>query len=370
VNRNKSANIRKQLLDLIAEGQLKPGDRVWSENEIVSTFGTSLTTANRVLSQLAMSGYIERIQGKGSFVKRANGLSRNRPSIGLIVPDVTSSFYADMISECEVEARNAGVLTVFANTRDNPVVEAEFLAMLREEHASGLILVASKTTFQNRELIAELAQETPVVVVDLLLDGIEADFVVNDNEDGGFQAATHLLSIGRRRILHLAGDEGNSAAEGRLQGYRRALREWEIQVDRSLVVRTGWTEQCGYDAVHAALKQGREFDAVFAACDAVAAGAITALEERQIVVPSSVAVVGFANQTEYLVRGFSITTVDQHSQKLGAKAIELLIEATDEKANRTSKRTWVLPTALLVRRSTQDSDDAAVLARTRMGVTR
>lgn len=173
--------------------------------------------------------------------------------------------------------------------------------------------------------------------------------VGSDNLRGGATATEHLLRLGRRRIAFLG--EANShfpEFNDRFQGYLQAHADAKARpCAEDGLYRAAHTEQCGHDAVCALLAEGAEFDAIFAASDLIALGAMRALQERGYDVPKDVSVVGFDNILASNLARPPLTTVQQDFTHAGEVLVETLIRSIRQEAVESS----TLPCKLIVRKS-------------------
>jgi DNA-binding LacI/PurR family transcriptional regulator len=172
--------------------------------------------------------------------------------------------------------------------------------------------------------------------------------VSSDNEQGGFDATTHLLQQGRRRIAFVGTvDPGYPEFLERWDGYARALRAAAIDPDERLQVDADASETAGRAAVDRLLARGAEFDAVFAASDVAAIGVLHALQALGRTVPHDVAIVGFDDIPAASLASPPLTTVTQDPRQ----AAEALIEAILSSVEHGSATNRVLPVRLTVRES-------------------
>ena len=172
--------------------------------------------------------------------------------------------------------------------------------------------------------------------------------VASDNEQGGFEATSHLLQNGRRRIAFVGTvDPGYPEFLERWNGYRRALCAAGIQVDPSLQVDANPSEASGREAAEQLMARAAEFDAVFAACDIAAIGVMHALQAIGQRVPQDVALVGFDDIPSASLSGPPLTTVAQDPRAASDALVETVIQSIELgcSANR------VLPVRLIVRES-------------------
>jgi DNA-binding LacI/PurR family transcriptional regulator len=179
-------------------------------------------------------------------------------------------------------------------------------------------------------------------------DGQLGMTVSSDNERGGFEATTHMLQQGRRRIAFIgtAGPRFPEVQE-RWRGYARALHAAGIEPDPGLQADSAPDEADGRAAAESLLARGADFDAIFAASDVAAIGAVHALQQAGLVVPADVAVVGFDDIPAACLASPPLTTVTQDARAAAEALVDALIEAIETGA--TADR--VLPVRLTVRGS-------------------
>ena len=148
------------------------------------------------------------------------------------------------------------------------------------------------------------------------------------NEEAARQVTAHLLDLGRRRILVLCGDPAVSAsAARRLDGHRQALAAAGLTFAPGMIRHVKvWDHEAGYRAVVDACRSGQEFDAVFAANDSIALGAMRGLHDEGVDVPGAVAVAGIDDVVEARFSRPRLTTVDPHRDTLAALAVATLAE--------------------------------------------
>ena len=169
-----------------------------------------------------------------------------------------------------------------------------------------------------------------------------------DNFRGGYDAARHLLNLGRKQIAFI-GDASDHYPEfmERYRGYAEAIGNFGLRVESAAQVNAITTEQSGFDATTELLARGVRFDSILAASDLIAMGAMRALQERGFEVPGQVSVVGFDDIPAASLTNPPLTTVMQDTQQAGKVLVDTLLRLiTEEHAEGT-----VLQTRLIVRRS-------------------
>lgn len=215
--------------------------------------------------------------------------------------------------------------------------------------ADGIILLGYGDWEVTRtRLEALVAQGTHFVRWGPVESGQPGTTIGSDNMAGGHMAARHLLERGRRRIAFL-GNAGDGAPEfrARRDGVAAALAEGGLALDPALCAPAITTEEAGREAVRALLDGAERFDAIVAASDLIAIGAMRLLSEQGQMVPSDVAVVGFDDIPAAAAATPPLTTVAQDTQTAG----RLLVESVIDQRNGRSPGNAVLPTRLVVRQS-------------------
>jgi DNA-binding LacI/PurR family transcriptional regulator len=229
-----------------------------------------------------------------------------------------------------------------------------YATLLRSAEADGLVLSGPRS--DDREL-SDLVRDGLPVVIQGRLPNLDVPSVDIDNVHGARSAVEHLVALGHRRIAHITNAPlAYTSAIDRLAGYRAALEEAGIAYDEKLIALAAFDPASGRLAMRELLKRtANDFTAVFVASDVVAVGAIGALREAGRHVPADVAVVGF---DDIPLAGFvepSLTTVRVPAHELGQAAGRALL---DRLANKRVERRTLLPTELVVRRSSTSLADA------------
>jgi DNA-binding LacI/PurR family transcriptional regulator len=172
--------------------------------------------------------------------------------------------------------------------------------------------------------------------------------VMADDRSGARSAVEHLANAGCRRIATITGPQDMGAGQDRLAGYRRALADARVPEDADLVVAGDFSEASGLTAMRSLLERRPDVDAVFAANDPMAAGALRAIREAGRSVPAEVAVLGFDDSPLARVTEPALSTVRQPVEEMGRRMAELLVRLI---GGGEVESPLVLPTELVVRAS-------------------
>lgn len=212
----------------------------------------------------------------------------------------------------------------------------------------GLILMAPEVELA--EMFIQRRDSTPIVFINSPVASEVARCITIDNYGGAFRMVKHLVQKGHERIAIIRGAEQNHDAAERLRGYRHALAEAGIPTDPSLEAHGDFSEASGYRAARALLKARPRPTALFAANDAMAIGALSALREEDIVVPGDVAVAGFDDIPIARFVSPRLSSVHVPIAQLGERAMDLLLTAIAV-PDGEQQCEITLPTTLAIRES-------------------
>ncbi len=280
----------------------------------------------------------------------ARGLAAGRTHvIGLVIPMGVSTLFTDPYFPLLIQGVSAA-----CNAREYSVMlwlaEPEYeRRQIRQIMYSGLIdgvIIASMLT--NDSLVQALIDgDLPFMLVGRHPTDPRVNYVDADNVNGARDGVRHLLRLGRTRIGLINGPQNMIAGVDRLAGYTLALRERGLIVQPELITDGGFSEAGGYLAMQQLLP--RQPDAIFAASDAMAMGALRALREAGLRVPEDVALIGFDDLPFAARAEPPLTTVRQPTHRMGAMTVETLIELIEQPPS--SPYHLILPTELVVRAS-------------------
>jgi DNA-binding LacI/PurR family transcriptional regulator len=219
---------------------------------------------------------------------------------------------------------------------------------LSRQHVDGVLLLSLHGADPLPRHLVERA--VPLVLGGRPVDLPAVSYVDVDNVGGACQGVGHLVRSGRRRIATIAGPQDMVAGQDRLAGYRACLADLGIAADDGLVSYGDFSQRSGQHAMAELLDRRPDLDAVFAANDPMAAGALQVLKERGRRVPDDVAVVGFDNAPMAQFTDPPLTSVHQSAEQMGREMVVMLLDQIDNDA--APGASTVLPTELVLRQST------------------
>ncbi|HLM24883.1 MAG TPA: LacI family DNA-binding transcriptional regulator [Pyrinomonadaceae bacterium] len=280
--------------------------------------------------------------------------------IGIVVPDLMHSYFAEICRGVETEARPAGYQNLICSTDEEARKEMEEIEALLSR-TDGLI-VASALSKSDAKFYRRLISEgANIVLIDRLLDGLSCSAVTTDDVEVGRLATEHLINLGHRKIGHLRGPNVSTSLR-RLKGYEESISKAKL---KPLVHECGFTESEGYAAMQKWIAAGDLPTAIFAANDPSAIGAMEALSEAGLSVPEDVAFVGAGSIHYGDMLRVPLTTVSWSTLAMGQSAAKLLLERMDGKMKGRRPRKITLDPDLVIRRSCGAS--SGVFAQRRKG---
>ena len=303
-------------------------------------------TRARVLASMHKLGYVYH---RGAASLR----TQHSHTIGLIVPDVTNPFFAEMTVGIEARLDQAQHVALLGNSAETLGKQERLLALMQEYRADGVLLCPVADT--SAEAIARLRQRRlPFVLFARYIEGVDADYVGADNLRGAEVATEHLLALGHQRIAFVGGPAHSSARRDRVQGYCKALMRRGLPIDPALQLTSPTTREGGHLAIRALLERSDPPTAVLCYNDIVAFGVLLGLQKSGRIPGRDVAVVGFDDIAEAALSQPALTTVAISPRQIGEEAARLLLERVS--APDSAARQVILGTRLIVR----DSCGAAV----------
>lgn len=325
--------------------------------QIAKLSGVSRSTVSRVINNDPNVNVVTR-ERVMQVVQRVNytpnaaarGLAAGRTHVlGLVIPTGVSVLFTDPYFPILIQGVSSA-----CNAREYSVMlwlaEPEYeRRQIRQIMYSGLVDgVIVSSMLLNDSLVQALSDgDRPFMLVGRHPTDTHASYVDADNIGGAREAVAHLLRLGRTRVATITGPQNMIAGADRLAGYLAALRDRAVMSDPTLIVEGDFTEAGGYRAMQQLL--ARRPDAVFAASDVMAFGAMRAMREAGLRVPEDVAIVAFDDLPQAARTEPPLTSVRQPIYRLGATAVDSLLDLFEYPDS--SPRRIVLPTELVVRTS-------------------
>lgn len=329
---------------------------VSSLKDVAQAAGVSVTTVSRFLNGSLDLPARTRTAVEDAILKlnylpnsHARRLSRGRSdTIGLVIPDIATPFFATLVAAVEAEADRRGLGVTLHATLNRRERELSYLQAVRRNQVDGLIFVTNHP--DDGTLAAAINVGGQVVVLDEDVAGTSVPKLFCDNDQGGYLAGRHLAEAGHRQVLFLGGADAMLSGARRFAGFRRAMIEvWgtDARVER---FEGDYSVEFGQRAAQRMLAANPVVTAAFTTSDEITIGVLEVLQAAGIRVPQDISIVGFDDIGPLHLFAPAVTAVRQPVRALGARALALLLD-TDwtDPANLPAEE--IMPVTLIARSS-------------------
>ena len=246
----------------------------------------TVKTREKVLTAIAELGYRPNALAQSLASKKSN-------SVGILIPELYGPFFGIMLSSIEKELRDAGKRVVITAGHSDETKERDCIEFLLGSSCDALILHVYSVP--DRFLIGLNDGHVPIALLNRYIPEL-ADRCINlDNEHGGYIAAKCLLELGHTKFAYVSGPHWKADSFRRLEGHKRALAEFGIEMDEKLFFEGDFEEASGRQAMKHFLQQDVPFSAVVCANDEMAAGAMDTARSQGLAIPEDISFIGFDN---------------------------------------------------------------------------
>ncbi|MCK4176155.1 LacI family DNA-binding transcriptional regulator [Aciditerrimonas ferrireducens] len=328
--------------------------------DVARLAGVHPATASRALNQVDGSGLVSpatvarvtaaanRLGYRPNPVARSLRTRRSH-TVGVVIPDLANPLFPPVIRGIEDRLAEGGYVALLANTDDDPARERQLLERMRERHVDGLVLATVRRG--TPEPAGPGEEDLPVVLVNRVAEDRALPAVAADDVSGIRLAVAHLVSLGHRRIGHVAGPQDLSTGAGRLRGFRLGMAEQGLEVGPTdVVVAERYQVAEGLRCARQLLAQRPRVTAIVAANDMLALGCYRALAEAGLACPQDCSVVGFNDMPFVDQLSPPLTSVRFDHYAMGREAAQLILERLATPGCPT--KVVYLPPELVVRAST------------------
>jgi DNA-binding LacI/PurR family transcriptional regulator len=332
-----------------------------SIKKVAETAGVSVGTVSHVITgsvnvseplRLKVHAAIRKLNYHPNHIARSLKTSKTR-TLGIIVPDMTVSFFPQVIRGAETAARKQGYSLMAVNSDEDGERQRELLSLLRSQRVEGILLVIAAVPTPLSQLTRILDASIPMVCLDRIPDRVPVDSVSVEDEEAAEMGVGHLIEMGARRIAVATGPSTLKNERRRLQGYKQALEKAGIPLDDSLIwqgnLRTGDVTEACRNAFAAPLRP----QAIFCTNGPTALGVLRTLCSQGMKIPRDIAFATFDELTVDDLFSPSITTVVQPAYDIGFRAAHLLLDRIEGRAGDKAPISVRLPASLKVRESSK-----------------
>lgn len=339
--------------------------------DVAKHAGVAISTASAALNRSAPVS--EEIIAKVEAAVRAIGYvphgaaqslrSGQSRLIGLLVPNVANPHFSAMARVIENVCLTAGYLSVVYSSGQDENRENQILRMMRQQRVAGLIIVPTQSHAEHGRYLAQEIH-VPTVLLDMPVEGLTYNAVKLDNVGATRVATDHLLDLGHRHIVALAGLPGLLTSSDRLRGFRDAIEARGLNYHDDNVVLGAFDIEPAYEQVKSVLQRSERPTAIVSFSNLMTLGALRALRDMGISVPRDVSLVGVDDLEFADLIHPSPTVVRAPIAEMAQRSIRLLLDEI-EKRDRPNGRVEIFPPELVVRRSSVSPASKSGIGRNR-----
>lgn len=348
--------LMEQLKKDILSGEIQPGEKLPSENELAAAYSISRHTVRKALGILENEGYVTAAHGRGTFCSERMRHMKNSHNIAVITTYISDYIFPRLIQGMDRVLSANGYSIILKNTGNSRKMEAKCLEELLQKDIDGLIIEPSKSQLlcKHSNLYAQLEQYAiPYVFIQGIYEEMEdKPHILMDDCKGGYLVTKYLISLGHRRILGIFKADDSQGRE-RHRGYVQALQEAGLPYDPDQVIWFHTEDRKTKPAMSVGrlLSQGQNIDGIVCYNDQIAVQVIEALTELGRKVPEDISVTGYDNSVYAKAHGVALTTIAHPQEKLGEMAAELLLEKIQAVEEKDSKVQRLIEPELIIRES-------------------
>ncbi len=329
--------------------------------DIANKLNISKTTVSFILNGRAREKRIseELVERVLKFVKevgyKPNSLAKSLRTgkshiIGLMVENIADPFFANIARYIEDRAYKNGYRIIYCSTDNDADKTRDLIGMFRDRHVDGYIIAPPVGV---EEDIAELLKDDlPVVLFDRYFPGIDCSYVVTDNLDSTYTATEYLVEQGYKKIAFITLESHQTQMQARLDGYKKALEQNNLQSYIKEVVFNQETKLMS-DPIADFLKNNKDLDAIIFGTNRIGTCGLKVIHSMGIRVPDDIAVISFDDHDVFELYSPSITAIAQPVEEIAANTINILLSKLDSSTPNTDNKKVTLQNDLRYRGSSQ-----------------
>lgn len=366
VQQTKHLMVKEKIKEWITTGQVKPGDKIYSENELVKIFGVSRHTIRQAVGDLVHEGWLYREQGAGTFC--SNKVIQNQPkgekspingkNIGVITTYISDYIFPLIIKGIESYLTEKGYSLTFACTDNDVEKEKQCLQSMLSRNIDGLIIEPTKSSGYNPNInfYLELEQNNiPYLMINQYYSQLIPPHIIVNDKKGGFIATDHLIKLGHEKIIGIFKTDDLQGVY-RMQGFIQAFRENNITLFPEMIITYSTEEQDNIlmEKVKKILSLSETMPTgIICYNDQIALSLLNILRDLQIRVPEDISMVGYDDSYLAEASEVKLTSVIHPKMKMGIDAAKWIVSAVENKSLEGSiPQSMVYEPELAIRNST------------------
>mgnify|MGYP000194145088 CR=1 FL=1 len=284
----------------------------------------------------------------------ASALRRGKSNlVGVIVPKTNSNFFSATIHNIEEVLNKKGYNIIITQSNESYKKECDNIDTLLFTQVDGIIASMANETVNLDHFEKIKAAGIPLITFDRGENDLNVDYIGIDDYDSSHRIVDHLVEQGCKKIAHIGGFKHTRIYNNRIRGYEDALKKNDLPFNKNMLLESSLTIEDGRKKMLQLLQLKDRPDAVYAASDYAALGALQILNENNISIPDEIALVGFGNEPFTDMVSPKISSVNQHSYQIGRIAAETFLEYSDQKNVDQVLKKHILKADLIIRESSK-----------------
>ncbi|MFT6140966.1 MAG: LacI family transcriptional regulator [Psychromonas sp.] len=292
-----------------------------------------------------MFAAIKELGYKPNFFARALASNRSN-SIGMLVGSLDGPFYGPLMHNTEDIVHRKNMYLVVTSGQESKEKEKDSIRFLQSKKVDGLIIHSDMLS--DEELIAIAKDTSAVIILNRYIPELAKQCIRIDNELGGYLATLYLLECGHSRIACITGQLSKIDSRERLQGYRKALSEYDIAFDDNLIEEGRFDHDGNHEKIRRVLDRAPDITAIFCQNDNIALAVYDVCSERNLIIGEDISIVGFDNDTYSQHIRPGLTTINFPIQEMGTEAANAILALINKESYQLNNK---LSPALIIRNS-------------------
>ena len=277
-------------------------------------------------------------------------------TIGVIVPEISHFFFSSVIDGIEDVTYKDGYTIMVTKSNEDFEREVLNLESLISNRVAGVIASISQNTKTGKHFNNIINRGIPLVLFDRVLDDLDVHKIVGDDFEKVYEMVNHLIDSGYQNIAYLAGPSHLNITMNRVDGYKKALIDNNIELMDGLIMNINLNENDGFEGAKTLIREFPKIDAICCVNDPVALGVYKYLNKVGIKIPDKVGVTGFSNNPSSETINPPMTTVDQQGYKMGRKAAKILLQKINNESIDSLDKTHIIEGKLIIRDSSRKNN--------------
>ncbi|WP_018545003.1 LacI family DNA-binding transcriptional regulator [Streptomyces sp. LaPpAH-108] len=324
-----------------------------SIKDVAATAGVSAATVSRVLNahpSVSEDARTRVLSAVAALGYRPHGVARSlrtaqTHTLGLVISDVLNPYFTELARSVEEEARALGYSVIIGNADERPDLQDHHVRTLLDRRIDGLLL--SPADGASAPMLDAVGAGVPTVFVDRWIPGVDVPVVRADGRAAVRDLVAHLYALGHRRLAIIAGPGSTTTGSERVTAFREALAAYGLPLPDTRIGQGDFQAASGRRVTEGFLDLPEPPDAVFAADNLMALGALDAIRARGLRVPDDIALAAFDDIPWFVHTDPPVTAIAQPTGELGRAAVRALADRIEGRP----AASVTLPARLVVRRS-------------------